>query len=182
MLYLTIDETNDLIREARGDAFHLEVSDDHSQVSDEAEPMRRVLAGLPPFEDDSYPSTWRAWEDLVSEVTGRGTNMRRVRVVSEPLTDYVRFLHGLTDRNQKYGEDIRWLPRHLAGPSDYTTDEWWLIDGEKVAFTIFGTDGDFVGAAVTIDPVIVARCVAVRDALWDRAIPHRDYSAGMPSE
>jgi len=177
MLFFTIEETNDLIRETRSDAFHLEVSDDHSQVSDETEPMRRVLAGLPPFEEDSYPPSWRAWEELTSEVAGRGVPIRRVRVVSEPLTDYVRFLHALTDRNQRYGEDIRWLPRHLADPSEYTDDEWWLLD-DTVAFTIFTKTGDLAGAAVTTDPVLVARCTTVRDTLWNKAIPHHDYMPG----
>ncbi|WP_327110756.1 hypothetical protein OHB12_23615 [Nocardia sp. NBC_01730] len=176
MLYLTIDETNTLIREARTDAFHLEVSDDHSAVADETEPMRRVLAGLPPFEAGAYPDSWREWDELVSELTNRGVTMRRVRVVSEPLTDYLRFLHGLTDRNARLGEDIRWLPRHLVDQADYTTDEWWLIDNAEVAFTIFGTDGDFVGAALTEDPTIVDRCVRVRDALWSKATPHAVYS------
>ncbi|WP_330232356.1 hypothetical protein OHA40_07595 [Nocardia sp. NBC_00508] len=178
MLYLTINETNALLRTAHTDAFHLEVSDDHSAVADETEPMRRVLAGLPPFEPDAYPDSWREWDELVGEVTAHGVTMRRVRVVSEPLTDYVRFLQGLTDRNVRLGEDIRWLPRHLVDQADYTTDEWWLIDNARVAFTIFGTDGDFVGAALTEDPAIVDRCTGIRDALWRKATPHADYAPG----
>lgn len=176
VLYLTVDQTNNLIRRAHRDAFHLEVSDDHSQVSDEAGPMRRVLAGLAPFEDDAYPPSWEAWEQLTSEVTGRGVPMRRVRIVSEPLTDYVRFLHSLTDRNLRCGEDIRWLPRQQTDPSEYTSDEWWLIDSATVAFTIFTPAGDFAGSAVTSDPVIVARCATVRQGLWGKAIPHQNYA------
>ncbi|GAB2563393.1 DUF6879 family protein [Nocardia heshunensis] len=178
MLHLTASETNDLIRHARHDAFHLEVSDDHSSVSDESEPMRRVLAGLPPFDDGDYPPTWSAWEDLISELTGHGVTMRRVRVVTEPFTDYVRFLHALTGRNQRYGEEIRWLPRHTVDETEYTADEWWLIDDVTVAFTLFGSNGDFSGVAVTIDPVIVARCREVRDKLWGMAIPHDEYAPG----
>ncbi|QIS06736.1 hypothetical protein F5X71_34485 [Nocardia brasiliensis] len=175
MQYLNVDETNTLIRTARSEAFHLEVSDDHSAVADETEPMRRVLAGLPPFEQDAYPDSWREWDELVMAVTGAGVAMRRVRVVTEPLTDYVRFLHALTDRNVALGEDIRWLPRHQVETADYTPDEWWLVDSSKVAFTIFATNGDFVGSAVTADPMIVDRCVSVRNHLWAKGIPHPEY-------
>lgn len=176
MRYLTVEETNELLRHARHDAFHLEVSDDHSQVADETEPMRRVLDGLPPFEADDYPETWREWESLVSTVTGREVTMRRVRVVTEPLTDYIRFLHALTARNQQFGEDIRWLPRDRVDESEYTSDEWWLIDDVTVAFTLFSPRGDFVGTAVTADPVIATRCRAVRDKLWGMSIPHHSFT------
>lgn len=178
MRYLTSEETNILLGEAKTDAFHLEVSDDHAQVSDESEPMRRVLAGLPLFDDGVYPPSWQAWDDLVTSITGKGVTIRRVRIITEPLTDYVRFLHTTTDRNVALGEDIRWLPRQQINSGDYTTDEWWLIDDQKVAFTIFGTDGDFAGAAVTTDPKIVERCVSVRDTVWNKAIPHDEYVPG----
>lgn len=178
MQHLSIEETNTLIRNARHDAFHLEVSDDHSQVADENEPMRRVLAGLPPFEPGAYPPSWQAFDDLVSEVTGRGVTMRRVRIVTEPHTDYVRFLHAMTDRNIKLGEDIRWVPRQRVDACDYTADEWWLIDDAQVAFTLFDTAGDFTGTALTTDPVFVDRCIQVRDGLWGKAIPHDKYVPG----
>ncbi|WP_216916948.1 DUF6879 family protein [Nocardia noduli] len=178
MLHLSIEETNELLRGARRDAFHLEVSDDHSEVADESEPMRRVLAGLPPFEPDAYPPSWQEWDELVTEVTGRGVTFRRVRIVTEPHTDYVRFLHSMTDRNIGLGEDIRWLGRHQVAPEAYTSDEWWLIDDREVAFTLFTGAGDFTGTALTGDPAIVEHCVRIRDGLWDKAIPHRRYRPG----
>lgn len=178
MQHLSITETNTLIANARRGAFHLEVSDDHSQVADENEPMRRVLAGLPPFEPGAYPRSWQAWDDLVTEVTGRGVTMRRVRIVTEPLSDYARFLHSMTDRNVRLGEDVRWLPRGQVTADDYTPDEWWLIDEETVAFTLFDTSGEFTGTAVTTDLIIVDRCVDMRNTLWGQAIAHQEYVPG----
>ncbi|MGN2638959.1 DUF6879 family protein [Nocardia takedensis] len=179
MQHLSIDETNTLILSARHDAFHLETSDDHSEVADESEPMRRVLAGLPPFEPDAYPPSWQAWDDLVTAITARGVTMRRVRIVTEPHSDYIRFLHAMTDRNTTLGEDIRWLARHQLTDDAYTTgDEWWLIDDTQVAFTLFTTSGEFTGTALTHDPAIAEHCRSIRDSLWDRAIPHRDYATG----
>ncbi|WP_370320521.1 DUF6879 family protein [Actinoplanes sp. ATCC 53533] len=42
-------------------------------------------------------------------------------------------------------------------------------------FTVFTPDGTFSGGAETVDPVIVDRCVRVRDTLWSIAISHADY-------
>lgn len=178
MQYLTIEETNDLLAHARHDAMHLEVSDDHSGVVDENEPMRRVLAGLPAFEAGEYPASWQAWDDLVTGVVGRGVTLRRVRIVTEPHSDYIRALHMMTSRNIALGEDIRWLPRGEVAAGDYGADEWWLIDASIVAFTLFDSAGDFVGTAATTDMATVERCREIRDSLWDRAIPHERYQPG----
>ncbi|GAB0102412.1 hypothetical protein JMUB6875_13800 [Nocardia sp. JMUB6875] len=43
--------------------------------------------------------------------------MQRVRVVTEPHTDYIRFAIAITAGNVAAGEDIRWLPREHAPDS-----------------------------------------------------------------
>ncbi|WP_406269712.1 hypothetical protein OH799_27195 [Nocardia sp. NBC_00881] len=174
MLFLPNDESSKLLAMANSRAVHLEVADDHA-VSDEDEPMRRFLAGQPPVDPDNYPTSWRQWEDLVAETTARGVAVQRIRVVTEPLTDYIRFLHAISGRNEQYGEDIRWLPRHTVDPAEYTTDEWWLLDDDILAWTLFDSAGDFVGFAVTRDPVEVVRAIGVRDRLWVKAVRHSDY-------
>ncbi|MGW4090015.1 DUF6879 family protein [Nocardia sp. NPDC004750] len=175
MLFLPNDDPSKLLALANSRAVHLEVADEHA-VSDEDEPMRRFLAGLPPVDPDNYPPSWRQWENLVADTTARGVAIQRIRVVTEPLTDYIRFLHAISDRNEHYGEDIRWIPRHTVDPSEYTADEWWLLDDDALAWTLFDAAGDFVGFAVTRDPVEVARAVGVRDRLWAKAIRHSDYA------
>ncbi|MDQ2882660.1 MAG: hypothetical protein M3Y48_16080 [Actinomycetota bacterium] len=56
-----------------------------------------------------------------------------------------------------------------------TVADFWLFDGEHVAFTVFEPGGRFAGGPATTDPTIVARCCKVRDLVWQTAIPHRDY-------
>lgn len=51
---------------------------------------------------------------VVDETSGRGVVMRRLRVVSEPVRDYVRYEYDGTFTNVAAGEDVRWLPP-LAG-------------------------------------------------------------------
>ncbi|WP_067476697.1 DUF6879 family protein [Nocardia amamiensis] len=174
MLYLPVGTGGKLLSMAQRRAFHLEVQDDHT-VSNENEPMRRWRAGLPPLDPDNYPPDWKRWEDITDAATARGVALQRVRVVTEPLTEYIQFLHAVTDRNQAHGEDIRWLPRHNVDPAEVTVDEWWLLDDDALAWTLFDDSGDFRGFAITRDPVEVARAVGVRDQLWAKAIRHSDY-------
>jgi hypothetical protein len=45
---------------------------------------------------------------------GGGVAICRARIVSEPISEYIQFEHGITFANVVAGEDIRWLPRRQA--------------------------------------------------------------------
>ncbi|MFJ1460568.1 DUF6879 family protein [Nocardia sp. N2S4-5] len=107
---------SDVFNDCRTEAFHLEVRDDYA-VAAESEPFRRFLEGVP----DDY-EWFQEWERLVSAATARGVVMRRVRVVTEPHTDYQRWGLVVAARNIAAGEDIRYLSRHLAG--EVPPDDW----------------------------------------------------------
>ncbi|MET9487430.1 DUF6879 family protein [Nocardia sp. NPDC006630] len=167
MLYRS--EFDDLYRSHRR-AFHLEVQDTYG-VAAENEQLEHFVAGEP----TSYPADWREWDALVREVTEEGTLIQRLRIVTEPHTDYTRFLLHHTERNVEAGEQVRYLPRHRVDPADYTADDWWLFDDGPLAFSIFSPEGEWAGGAVTEDPVLLARCAQVRDQLWPLAVPFDVY-------
>jgi hypothetical protein len=48
-------------------------------------------------------------------------------VVSEPVTDYIRFEHATTGSNLVVGEDVRWLPRHLATGLLLPANDYWVF-------------------------------------------------------
>ncbi|MEV6325905.1 DUF6879 family protein [Nocardia sp. NPDC051787] len=160
----------DLFRQCQREAFHLEVRDTYA-VPSESEPLRRFLDGEPPEEYDKRP-----WTDLVRETTGRGVSVCRVRVVTVPHSDYQRWLLSVTGSNVEAGEDIRYLPRHLIDPSDIPHDDWWLFDGQRVAFNLIDRNGKPAGAAITTDPTIAHFCQSAKDQLWQKAIPFGEYA------
>ncbi|UGT44201.1 hypothetical protein LTV02_12760 [Nocardia yamanashiensis] len=90
-----------------------------------------------------------------------------------PHTEYHRWLLSVTKVRVDDGEDIRYLPRHLAG--EVPPDDWWLMDAERVAYNLINADGTPAGLAVTTDPRIAAYCAEVRQRLWKSAIPYADY-------
>jgi hypothetical protein len=70
-------------------------------------------------------------------VTGRGVEVRRVRVVSEPVSDYIKFEHATTPSSIAAGEQIRWLPRHLATGLLFPANDFWVFDGRQAQFNYF---------------------------------------------
>ncbi|MFE3189479.1 DUF6879 family protein [Nocardia sp. NPDC059240] len=156
-----------LFRELKRDAFHLEVRDTY-HVADEDTRIRAFLAGEP------APYTKTPWQDLMRETADRGVQVSRVRVVTEPHSNYQRWLLSVTGFNVEAGDDIRYVPRHLAG--DVPLDDCWLLDGERVAFNLTDPSGVSAGLAVTGDPGIVAYYQETRERLWKLATPFAEYA------
>jgi len=61
---------------------------------------------------------WGEHLDRMRAAAARGVRIRRVRVISEPVSDYIRWEHACTSLNVEAGEDIRWLPRTKAADPD----------------------------------------------------------------
>ncbi|HZO66677.1 MAG TPA: hypothetical protein VFB74_16905 [Kribbellaceae bacterium] len=163
------DMFDELFRSFERTAFHLELQDSY-HTPEEAGPFDLFLRG----ERDDFG--WhQSWLQLVQRATQAGKRITRARVVSVPHHDYTRWGLTVAPLNIEAGEDIRWLPRHLAADLALTTDDYWLFDDNRVVFTIFEPGGRFGGGAQTVDPVIVEHCRRARDLVWARAIPHHQY-------
>jgi hypothetical protein len=116
------------------------------------------------------------WRDLVRFHTARGIQFRRARVVSEPVSDYIRFEHFITDAtNIAAGEDVRWLPRRKASALCLPGNDFWLFDDRLIWFHHFSGDGEVVEDELVTDPAVIGMCATAFEAIWARAIPHADY-------
>lgn len=166
MLLVPDEGFPDLLRTCKREAFHLEVLDTYAEPN-EHEPFRRFLADEP----DDY-AWFQPWTELIQETTSRGVAVTRVRIVTEPHTDYTRFALAVAALNVRAGEDIRYLPRHHAG--EVPSDDYWLLDDETVVFSAFGESGGWSGAATT-DRHIAAYCRGLRARFWPLATPFPEY-------
>lgn len=119
--------------------FRLETLD-YYDAENEREPYARFLAGKP------VDPAWREpWKRLVREVRASGRIMQRVKIVSEPVSDYVRFslLHA-SPASVEAGEEIRILGRHKAErlSLDLGIDgDFWLFDLDRAARLIYDGGG-----------------------------------------
>ncbi|MDJ1133407.1 DUF6879 family protein [Streptomyces iconiensis] len=163
----------EMMADCQRSAVHLELRDAYGIASEAAE-----FAAWQQGDDRSrYDRHGRrkAWLDQVREATGRGVGMRRVRVVSEPLSEYMRFSHAGTALNIEAGEHIRWLPRRLASDIPFPGNCFWVFDDRVVRFNHFTGEGASAGPEVRTEPHVVKLCTTAFEEAWGRAVPHENY-------
>ncbi|MCC3766697.1 DUF6879 family protein [Streptomyces sp. UNOC14_S4] len=166
----------ELLRAARRTAVHLEMRDSYA-VGDEADSFHRFKrAGEADLDPDS--AFWQGWTPIVRETVGRGVVMRRARIVSEPVTDYIRYEHALTPVNIALGEQVRWLPRREASDIALPGNDFWLIDDRLVQFNFFTGDGDWAspGYLCSENTAVVELCSSAFEAVWERGVDHEKYA------
>jgi hypothetical protein len=117
-----------------------------------------------------------AWSELVRIHSARGVRFRRARVVSEPISDYIRFEHAITDEvNISAGEEVHWLPRRRASGLCLPGNDFWLFDDRLIRFSYFSGEGGILEDELVSDAAVARMCSAAFEAVWERSIPHAEY-------
>ncbi|MFF7590785.1 DUF6879 family protein [Kitasatospora purpeofusca] len=166
-----VPSLEDLLRTCTRSALHLELRDGYMRD----DPLFLRWLGGQRDDPADRPSWWSPWLQLIEETTSRGVEVRRARVVSEPVSEYIRFEHEITFRNLAAGEQVRWLPRRRATGLVLPGNDFWLIDGQFLLVHHFSGDGDFVDDEVTTDPQTVQFCASAFERVWELAVPHEDF-------
>ncbi|MCY0937780.1 DUF6879 family protein [Streptomyces sp. H34-S4] len=162
----------DGIKAARHSVAHLEMRDAYMLGDPEFIAWKQGKR-LDPDADKS--TWWRPFLDTVSEVTSRGVQMRRARIVSEPVTDYIRYEYDVTFPNVAAGELIRWLPRRRAADIALPGTDFWLFDNSKLLFTHFSGTGEVVDREWCTEPDVIELCRSAFESVWERSLPHEEY-------
>jgi hypothetical protein len=161
-------EFAELFRTFRHSAWRLETQGVYHEPYEQAE-LARFLVGQPL--DVSYLADWL---DDVRTATHSGRRFERVRVLTEPLTDYLRFELTVAPHNAEAGEDIRVLSPAEAQRLRLPDHDFWLFDDERVAVMEFGPAG-LIGADIHTDPGTVTQHRQWRDLAWRHATPFETY-------
>ncbi|MET7352322.1 DUF6879 family protein [Streptomyces mirabilis] len=169
----TVPSFTELLAGCRRSAIHLETHDVYGVV-EEDEDFSSWLSGHR-YDIDDRSSWWNDFHTTVANAVSRGVVVRRARVVSEPVTDYIRFEHSCTPQNLAAGEDVRWLPRRLASDLLIPGNDLWIFDDRVIRFSLFAGDGRFVADVMEDSADVVKRHAEAFEAVWERAIPHADY-------
>jgi hypothetical protein len=161
-------ELADFVLGYKHTAFRLERRERYNEP-EEVEPLRRFLAGEPDY-------AWNEdWASMIQRRTASWQRMERVRIVSEPHSDYTRFGLDLARINVAAGEDIRYLPRDRAESLDLPDHDFWLIDSSKVGILRFGNDDVLLGSEVLTESAVIVKYCSWRDVAWHHAIPLVEY-------
>jgi hypothetical protein len=170
---ITGKERDRLLTSCQREALHLEMRDSYA-IGDEADRFATFLATGTRDLQAEAPSR-QYWTDLIHGLTTAGRRIRRARVVSEPVSDYIRFEWAGTAAIVDAGEEVRWLPRRQASPLLLPGNDFWLFDAQTVVFSVFDGAGQVAERQLVDDQPIVKHCLAAFETVWQLATPHRDY-------
>lgn len=163
------DEFDRLLIEFGTEALHLEMRDVYG-TEVELPHMRQWSHG------ESDDLEWlSAWCATVRQHVAAGRTVRRVRIVSEPLSEYQHWSYGIAHVMVEAGEDIRWVPRRLVSSIALPGNDFYLVDGELVIYLHYSGTGRATGKTLSRDPDDLRLCRTAFEAVWKLAIPHRDY-------
>ncbi|MFR9729105.1 DUF6879 family protein [Saccharopolyspora sp. MS10] len=165
------EQFDDLFRTFHSTAFRLETQGVYNETV-EREPIRRFVAGEAP--DD----TWLApWTDNVRRATSQGRRFQRVRLLTEPLTLYLRFELDLALRaNLPAGEEIRCITASKAADLDLPVGtDFWMFDDAQVGVMRFGDRG-MLGLEMIDGTDHVEQYRRWRDLAWSSAQPAEQWA------
>lgn len=150
-------------------ALHLEMRDGYSQ----ADPAFMAWQAGQQIDPRAY---WPKWFEMVGQAVSRGVKVQRARIVSEPVSEYIRYEHAVTSGlNIAAGEEVRWLPRRQATDIALPGNDFWLFDERVLMVNHFDGVGQGVGKEVTDNPGLIKLCASAFQAVWERAVRHEDY-------
>lgn len=161
-----------LFNACRRSASHLEMRDSYA-VQEEMADIQQWRAGRWGPEQDAESKA--GWLALMRATAARGVRLRRARIVSEPVSEYIRFEYEGTTQNIEAGEQVRWLPRTRASGLALPGNDCWIFDGATVLFNHFTGDGAWAGNELTRDPRVAKLCAGAFEAVWELGIPHGEY-------
>jgi len=148
---------------------HLETRDAYGTVT-ELPYMAKWAAGEP--DDLAWLDEWCA---ELREHVKAGRSVRRVRVVSEPLSEYQRWSRSIAHPMVEAGEDIRWVPRRRVSSTCLPGNDFYLLDNELVVFLHYSGAGLNTAFTTSTDSRDIELCRTAFDAVWALAIPHSEY-------
>ncbi len=117
------------------------------------------------------------WLDLVQDRTAKSMNFERVHVVSEPLTDYLRFKLGVAyPKTSAAGERIRLITEDnfddICDEDEFDTvfNRWgaldfWLFDDSRLFIMDYADDGTWLGINESFDEDDIKDAMRIRDAV-----------------
>jgi hypothetical protein len=164
---LTSEEFAELFTSFDDTAWHLETRGVYC-IADEQDAFARFLAGQPVGLDWFEP-----WLKQIRELTAQGRQIRRVRLIDEPPTEYQRFELWGAPHNIAAGEQISYLATDRGRKLGLPDHDFWLFDSNRVVVSHFTDDGRLIGDELISDQEAVSAHCRWWTMAWTHATPYR---------
>ncbi|MEU4294906.1 DUF6879 family protein [Kribbella sp. NPDC026596] len=171
MQEITADDLTELTGSFKRSMVHLEARDAYG-TDTELPHLAKWLAGEP--DDFAWLQDW--CEKIAAHVNA-GRSARRIKIVSEPLSDYQRWAYGAFTPIAEAGEDIHWVPRPRVSTVGIPGNDYYLFDGKRVVFLHYAGTGLNTSFTTTTDREVVEMCSSAFEKVWALSIPHSEYKS-----
>lgn len=139
---------------------------------DESELLAQWLADGDPLPTLNWFADWPEW---IAKQVAAGKRFERVRVLTDPLTDYLRWqLDVITEPALAAGEDIRLLPAAVAAKLELGAADFYILDDRQVVVLDFD-QGRVIGARLLDAAAELDTFRAIRATAWDHAVEFGEY-------
>ena len=168
---LNLARLSELIDSAQESIFRLEAQPSYNVTAADRD-VARYLAGEGPDMERK-----QKWIDVLRARVARGVQLRHVRVLRLPPSDYDRMVCEWSYPHYiEAGQGIRIqeTDNHLALRADF-----YVLDSSVVVGLVYGNDGGFVGA-VRRDAKTNGNDRAYADELWSQAEPFTQWWTAHP--
>lgn len=164
-----LDELRNLCRGITASFVHLETRDSYGTETE----LPHLAAWLRGEPDDHAWLEW--WLHMLREHRSAGRTCRRARVVSEPLSDYQRWITSHVGLFLDAGEEIRYVPRpRLTSTALPGSGDFYVFDDRLALFLHYAGNGTNTSCEVTDDPTTVQACRRAFDSVWALSVPFRE--------
>lgn len=122
------------------------------------------------------------WCESVRTWTEQGCTVQRVRVLTDPVTDFMRYqLEHVYPALMEAGEDVRVLVETAtAPPSTLTRQDFWLIDNATLLLLDHSRDGRLVFVDLVDDSALIGQARAIADRALGAAVPVTEDGPDQP--
>jgi len=167
---LTGDGWADLFADAQSELLHIETRDrywiDHEDSHFAA---WREKGGPATFDDGG-------WAQLTRQAADRCVKIKRLRIISTPPSEYIRFEHATTWTNLEWGgEEVRWIDRGALSEALVPGNDFWIRDGKYVMFNLFDGDGRSTFIHESTDLDLIKDLSSAFWAIWDQSVDHSEF-------
>lgn len=151
-------------------AFRLEALPEY-RTEAELPLVRAYLSGDPLPPEDLH----KDWLAQVRAKRDAGAHFERVRVLTEPLTPYLRYeIEWGYLLLASAGDEVSLIAPDRAASLELPGFDFWLFDDELGVHMLYGPNGEYEGVR-RVDPKELDHCIRARTELLDAAEPLRDY-------
>lgn len=127
----------------------------------------------------------KEWQKSLKNAKTKGIAVQRVRVVQNPLPDYIKFQINVWQKNHtKSVEELFFLNdddyKEIIAGLGFNPKDFWLFDDEKLLILNFGTAGQFTGEILIADQGMAKRYSDLKIKLLQRSTPMELFIKKMP--